>query len=164
MVIIDAHLARRGLTSLNQSGAEDLLAAKQAVISSLASETDPVTGQPTGQVTAWYQDYKDVDGTKTARTIDGFRKIISNPTFMADNANDPTWKSVAMYMKVRDQIAVTLSGRKSGNIDAKENADLRNILEYYVSQLKGGDIQFSTIYDRYLSQDKVYDKYLGLGA
>jgi hypothetical protein len=164
MTIIDNRLKDRGLTSLTQHGAEDLLAAKQAVISSLSSEIDPVTKQPTGQVSAWYQDYKDVDGTKTARTVDGFRKILSDKTFMADNANDPTWKSLAMYMKVRDQIAVTLSGRNTSNIDAKSNADLKSVLEYYISQLKNGDIQFSTIYDRYLSQDKIYDKYLGLGA
>ena len=164
MSIIDRHLQERGLTSLTQKGAEDLLAAKQTVISALASETDPSTNQSTGQVSAWYQDYKDVDGTKTARTIDGLKKIISNPTFMADNASDPTWKSVAMYLKVREQIAITLNGRQSGNIDAASNADVRAILDYYVQELKSGDIQFSTIYDRYLSQDKIYDKYLGSGA
>jgi hypothetical protein len=163
MVIIDAHLARRGLTSLNQSGAEDLLAAKQAVVQSLASETDPVTKQSTGTPSAWYQDYKDIDGTKTIRTINGFRKIINNDKFMADNAQDPTWKSVALYLKVRDSLAATLRNRPSNNIDAAENADVRGILDYYVTQLKTGDIEFATIYDRFLSQDKVYDKYLGMG-
>jgi hypothetical protein len=163
MAVIDAHLDKRGLTSVNQNGAEDLLAAKQAVIQMLASDMDPVTGQPTGTASAWYQDYKDIDGTKTSRTVAGFRKIISNDTFMADNGDDPTWKSVALYMKIRDNIATTLSGRPSKNIDAKENADIRVLLDYYVNQLKAGDLEFANIYDRFLSQDIIYDKYLGSG-
>ena len=83
---------------------------------------------------------------------------------MDDNANSPTWKSISLYMKIRDSLAVTLSGRPSGNIDAKENADVRAILDYYVNQLKVGDLEFSNIYDRFLSQDRIYDKYLGLGT
>jgi hypothetical protein len=163
MVVIDAHLAQRGLTSLSQSGAEDLAAAKQLVIQSLASEIDPVSGQSTGTPSAWYQDYKDLDGTKTIRTINGFKKIISDDKFMADNGEDPTWKSVAVYIKLRDELAATLRNRPSNNIDAQENSDIKGILDYYVNQLKTGDVEFATIYDRFLSQDKVYDKYLGMG-
>jgi hypothetical protein len=163
MAVIDAHLEKRGLTSVQQSGAEDLAYAKQAVIQQLASDVDPATGQPTGEPSAWYQDYKDVDGTKSAKTIAGFRKIISDDTFMADNGDDPTWKSVTLYLKVRDNIASSLRGRASGNIDAKENQDLRMILDYYVNQLKSGDLEFANIYERFLSQDRIYDKYLGSG-
>jgi hypothetical protein len=163
MAIIDAHLEKRGLTSLQATGAEDLAYAKQLVVQQLASDIDPVTGQPTGEPSAWYQDYKDIDGTKSAKTIAGFRKIISDDTFMKDNGDDPTWKSVTLYMKVRDSIASTLSGRASKNIDAKANQDLRMVLDYYVSQLKAGDLEFANIYDRFLSQDIIYDKYLGSG-
>lgn len=164
MTIIDANLAKRGLTSITQNGAEDLLAAKNAVVQTLGAVTDPVTGKSTGEPSAWLIDYRDVDGTKTARTVIGFKKILSNKKFMDDNANSPTWKSISLYMKVRDSLAVTLSGRPSGNIDAKENADVRAILDYYVNQLKVGDLEFSNIYDRFLSQDRIYDKYLGLGT
>ena len=163
MAVLDAHLDKRGLTSFQQSGAEDLAAAKQAIIKQLASDIDPVTGKPTGSPSAWYQDYRDIDGTKNAKTIIGFKKILGNEKFMADNADDPTWKSVAVYMKVRDRISVSLRGRPSNNIDAKENIDLRMILDYYVNQLKAGDLEFANIYDRFLSQDRIYDKYLGSG-
>jgi hypothetical protein len=163
MAVIDAHLERRGLTSLQASGAEDLAAAKQAIVQQLASDIDPVTGQPTGSPSPWYQDYRDVDGTKGAKTIIGFKKILANEKFMADNADDPTWKSVAIYMKARDAVAARLRGRPSNNIDAKENIDLRMVLDYYVNQLKAGDLEFANIYDRFLSQDRIYDKYLGSG-
>jgi hypothetical protein len=163
MAVLDAHLDKRGLTSFQQSGAEDLAAAKQAIIQQLASDIDPVTGQATGSPSPWYQDYRDVDGTKSAKTIIGFKKILGNEKFMSDNADDPTWKSVALYMKVRDSISSSLRGRPSNNIDAKENVDLRMVLDYYVNQLKSGDLEFANIYDRFLSQDRVYDKYLGSG-
>ena len=163
MAVIDAHMENRGLTSLTQNGAEDLLAAKQAVIQSLASDIDPVTKQPTGVASAWYQDYKDIDGTKTTKTVAGFKKILANDKFMADNGDDPTWKSLSLYMRIRDSISESLAGRPSKNIDAKENADIRMVLDYYVNQLKAGDLEFANIYDRFLSQDIIYDKYLGSG-
>jgi hypothetical protein len=66
-------------------------------------------------------------------------------------------------MKIRDSVSAALSGRASGNIDAKQNQDLRLVLDYYVNQLKAGDLEFANIYDRFLSQDRVYDKYLDSG-
>jgi hypothetical protein len=80
---------------------------------------------------------------------------------MADNGEDPTWKSVAIYLQLRDKLASTLSVRPSASIDAKANADLKYMLDSYVSQLKAGDLEFADIYERFLSQDKIYDKYLG---
>jgi hypothetical protein len=163
MAILDNHLAQRGLTSYQQNGAEDLLAVKNNIVAQLAVETDPVTGKSTGVPSAWYQDYRDVDGLKTAKTIVGLRKIVSNSKFMADNGSDPTWKSMSLYLEVRDAIASRLAGRPVRNIDAKENTDLRMMFDYYVNQLKSGDVEFADIFERYLSQDKVYDKYIDSG-
>ena len=163
MAILDNHLAQRGLTSYQQNGAEDLLQVKNAIIGQLAVETDPVTGASTGVPSAWYQDYRDVDGLKTAKTIVGLRKIVSNSKFMADNGSDPTWKSMSLYLEVRDAIAARLGGRAVKNIDAQENTDLRLMLDYYVNELKTGDVEFADIFERYLSQDKIYDKYIDSG-
>jgi hypothetical protein len=159
--IIDAKLAERGLTSIEQAGAEDLKYSKQVMIQAMATTKDPVTGESTGQSSAWYEDYKDTDGLKSASNVAGLRKIIANPKFMADNGEDPTWKSVAIYLQLRDKLASTLSVRPSASIDAKANADLKYMLDSYVSQLKAGDLEFADIYERFLSQDKIYDKYLG---
>jgi len=161
--LLDLELQKRGLTSYEQTGAADLKAIKSAVIQSLSSEVDPVTGQPTGVPSAWYQDYKDVDGLKTAKTVIGIRQILNNKQFMRDNADDPTWKSVAIYMKVRDDIARRLKGRAVQSIDAKSNYDLRMMLDFYVSQLRRGDVEFADIYDRYLSRDMIFDRYLDSG-
>jgi hypothetical protein len=159
--IIDAKLAERGLTSVDEAGAEDLKYSKQLMIQALATNKDPVTGESTGESSAWYEDYKDTDGLKSASNVAGLRKIVTNPKFMADNGEDPTWKSVAIYLQLRDKLASTLSVRPSASIDAKGNADLKYMLDSYVSQLKAGDLEFADIYERFLSQDKIYDKYLG---
>jgi hypothetical protein len=163
MAILDNHLAQRGLTSYQQNGAEDLLQVKNAIVGQLAVEKDPVTGSSTGTPSAWFQDYRDVDGLKTAKTIVGLRKIVSNGKFMSDNGSDPTWKSMSLYLEVRDSIAARLRSRPVKNIDAKENTDLRLMFDYYVNQLKTGDVEFADIFERYLSQDKIYDKYIDSG-
>lgn len=164
MSVIDGYLAKRGLTSITQRGAEDLKAMKDKLVASIANRYDPVTGMSTGEPSAWYVQYRDVDGSKSARTIAGFRKILSNSKFIADNENSPTWKSVAYYIQLRDSIAQQLASRSSTSVDSKDNQDLRIQLDYYVNKLKREDITFADIYDRYLSQDKIYDKNLGLGG
>jgi hypothetical protein len=160
MALLDLELQKRGLTSFEQNGAEDLKNMKAAVIDALATEIDPVTGESTNVPSAWFEDYKDVDGLRTAKTIVGLRKIVSNPTFMGDNADDPTWKSVALYLKIRDEFARKLQARSVKSLDAKANADLRLMFDFYVSQLKGGDVEFADIYERYLSRDMIFDRYL----
>jgi hypothetical protein len=160
---IDIELRRRKLPNVDAEGATDLKILKQATISNLANETDPVTGQKTGEVSAWYTDFMDRDGTKTARTVQGLRKIVQDPTFMQDNADNPTWKSVIVYLQARDMTAKLLSTRKSKDINAKENQDLKILITATALRLKAEDIGFSDLYDRYLEQDRVYDKNLGVG-
>lgn len=161
--IIDNKLAERGLHSVDQAGAEDLKAAKEMAVRSLSTEKDPVTGKSTGQPSAWYIDYRDVDGLKAAKNVNGLRKIVNNKQFMDDNGTDPTWRSVAVYLQIRDSIGRALASRPSSAITSASNADLKLSLDYYVNQLKQGDVEFADIYERFLSQDKIYDKYLDSG-
>jgi len=167
MDAIDNELQDLGLTSTQQKGAEYLAAIKAAVIKKLAVQTD-VNGQPiidpkTGQAvqTAWYDDYLDSDGSKTNRVIVGLGKILSDEKFVATNKNNPTWKSVSAYLDLRKAIASELSKRDVKSIGAKANMDLRMIYDGTVNKLKQDDkLGFAYVYDRFLSQDLVYDKYL----
>ncbi len=136
---------------------------RQAVIDALSTEIDPVTGEQTNVPSAWYQDYKDIDGLKTAKVVIGLKRIVADERFMEDNADDPTWKSVSLYLKIREEFAKKLRGRQVSSIDAKSNADLRLMLDFYVNQLKRGDVQFADIYERYLSRDMIFDRYLDSG-
>ena len=163
---VDAVLQKRGLVSVNQSGAQDLKAIKQAMVDTLAYEHDakgnPVldkSGQPV--VTPWYEAYLDPQGSKIFKVISGLNKMTdSNEKFWKDNQNNPTWKSVKTYLQVRTQLSNILANRPTKTITAKANADVMGLYEAVVGQLKQEDIGFADIYDRYLSQDQVYYKYI----
>jgi hypothetical protein len=166
---LDEELKKRQLSSIQQSGAEDLKYMKEQIIFKLSVQTDP-SGKPiidptTGTFarTAWYDDYLDSDGSKTNRVIAGLGKIINDEDFMKKNGNgkNTTWKSVSVYLDLRKQIAAQLSAREVKSIDAKANGDLKYMYDAVVSKLKNDDkLGFAYLYDRFLSQDLVYDKYL----
>lgn len=167
MDAIDNELQDLGLTSTQQKGAEYLAAIKTAVIRKLAVKTDedgqPVIDPKTGQAvqTAWYDDYLDSDGSKTNRVIVGLGKILGDKKFIETNRDNSTWKSVSAYLDLRKAVAAELAKREVKSIGAKANMDLRMIYDGTVNKLKQDDkLGFAYVYDRFLSQDLVYDKYL----
>jgi hypothetical protein len=167
MDILDTELAARGLTSIQQTGAQDLAIIKDAFINKLAVQTDaegkPVFDKKTGEYarTAWYDDYLDDDGSKTNRVIAGLGKILSNPEFVENNKNSTTWKSVTRYLEFRKSIAQELLSREAKSLNAKSNADLRIVFDAIINKLKQDDkLGFTYIYDRFLSQDLTVDKQL----
>jgi len=164
---IDEELQKRGLSSVQETGAEDLKYIKEQVISKLAVQTDadgkPLFDKSTGQYvqTAWYDDYLDSDGSKTNKVIVGLGTALNDPDFIKDNRNNTTWKSISTYLNLRNKIATELVKRDVRSIDAKANKDLRYIYDAVVNKLKSDDkLGFSYVYDRFLSQDLVFDKYL----
>ncbi len=167
MDLIDNEMAARGLTSIQQKGAEDLSIIKSAFINKLAVQTDPegkpIFNKKTGEYerTAWYDDYLDSDGSKTNRIIAGLGKILTDPDFIKNNRNSTTWKSVNQYLEFRKLVASELLQREAKSIEAKSNADLKIIYDGVVNKLKQDDkLGFSYVYDRFLSQDLVVDKQL----
>ena len=165
--LLDTELAARGLTSIQQKGAEDLAVIKSAFINKLAVQTDPegkpIFNKKTGEYerTAWYDDYLDSDGSKTNRVIAGLGKILTDPDFVKNNRNNTTWKSIDRYLEFRKIIAKELLNREARSIEAKSNADLKIIFDGFVNKLKQDDkLGFAYVYDRFLSQDLVVDKQL----
>jgi hypothetical protein len=164
---LDAELLQRGLSSIQETGAEDLKAVKEFYISKLAIQTDaegkPIFDKKTGEYarTAWYDDYLDSDGSKTNRIIAGLGAIVNDKDFMDKNGKNTTWKSVSAYLEVRKAIASELVSREVKSIDAKANYDMRLVYDVTINKMKKDDpLGFAYIYDRFLSQDLVFDKYL----
>ena len=167
MEVIDEEIKSRGLTSIQQTGAEDLALLKNTLINKLAVQTDaegkPILNKKTGEYvrTAWYDDYLDDDGSKTNRVIAGLGKILTNPEFVKNNRNNTTWKSIEQYLKLRKVIAQELLLREARSIEAKSNRDLKMVFDSVVNKLKEDDkLGFTYVYDRFLSQDLVVDKQL----
>jgi hypothetical protein len=164
---IDNALQDRGLSSTQQKGAEDLKIAKEAFIAAISRKKDNqgnfIVNEKTGQYeqSAWYDDYLDSDGSKTNRVIVGLGKILNDEKFMADNKNNVTWKSIGAYLDFRKAIAADLMQRKAKSINAKSNIDIKLAYDSVVNKLKQDDkMGFAYIYDRFLSQDLIVDKYL----
>jgi len=151
--VLDAKLVERGLSSYSVKGAADLKMVKEAVVSKLATNPD-------GSPSDWYIDYLDVDGSKTLRIINGFEKILNDKDFMSRNVDNPTWKSIATYLKFRDVFATKLAQRQSGSLSANSNKDLQLVYDVFIQKLKQDDLGFADVYDRFLSQDKLYYKAL----
>jgi hypothetical protein len=167
MDVLDGELTMRGLTSIQQTGAEDLAIVKKAFIKKFAVQTDaegkPIFNKNTGEYerTAWYDDYLDSDGSKTNRVIAGLGKILEDPEFLKDNRNNTTWKSIDRYLQLRKVIAQELLSRDVKSIEAKANADMKVIYDSVVNKLKQDDkLGFAYVYDRFLSQDLIVDKQL----
>ena len=164
---LDNQLQARGLSSTQQTGAEDLAYIKLEYIKELSTQKDP-EGKPifdnkTGQYvqTAWADDYLDSDGSKTNKVILGLSTALQDETFMKNNKNSATWKSVSAYLDIRKAIAQNLLNRDVTSINAKANADLKFIYEGMVNKLKQDDkLGFAYLYDRFLSQDLIVDRYL----
>jgi hypothetical protein len=164
---VDIELKNRGLTSTQEKGAEDIAAIKAGVINKLSVKTDsegkPIFNKVTGEfeLTAWGIDYRDSDGAKTAKVIAGLGKILTDKNFVEKNGDLPMWKSVNVYLQMRKDLAQELVKRPAMSINAKSNADVRRVYDGVVAKLKGDDpMGFAYLYDRFLSQDLVADKYL----
>ena len=149
--VLDAKLVERGLSSYSVKGAADLKMVKDAIVTKLATNPD-------GSPSDWYIDYLDVDGSKTLRVINGLNKILEDDKFMSRNIDNPTWKSIATYLKFRDVFATKLAERQSSSLDAKSNTDLKLAYDVFIQKLKQDDLGFADVYDRFLSQDKLYYK------
>jgi hypothetical protein len=173
MDVIDGEIEARIKSGVMQSssitakGAEDLKAIKEAVILNLSRQKDkdgkdildPKTG--TFAQTPWYDDYRDSDGSKTNRVVYGFSKILNDPDYIKDNKNNATVKSLNVYFDIRKKFAAELQKRDAKSIDAKSNVDIRIAYDSIVKKLKTDDpIGFGPLYDRFLSQDLLTDKYL----
>ena len=165
--VIKEELKARGLTSIQEKGAEDLAIVKAAVIKKLSIQTNPdgspVYDKKTGQYvqTPWYDDYLDSDGSKTNRVVRGLNAILNDKKFMEDHKNSSTWKSIGVYFDFRKAIAAELTLRPVKSIDAKENKDLKTLYDAVVAKLENDDkLGFKPLYERFLSQDLVSDKYL----
>jgi uncharacterized protein YbaP (TraB family) len=150
---IDSEMQRRGLTSLQSKAGADLASMKKQMVAQLGAEN-----------AAWYDDYLDTDGSKTNKIIRGLETIVNNEKFMSQYGDNPTFKSIAVYLEIRTATEAALASRESKSIDAKANADIKFAFESVANKLKQEDIGFGDLYDRWLSYDSVYDAVYSQGV
>lgn len=171
---VNAQLFQRGLKTLNDKGAEDLLAQKRGFVKMLSSVymPDGATRNPYYNQ-QWTEAYNTTDPSKADRTAANLADIVT----ASELQGRPDIQALQQYLNLRASVKTALAQREgsgvkgnyksaqvlsSGNIDATKNSDLKAYFQNGVMQLIEGNTYFQTLHDKYLSKD-MFDHYDGTG-
>jgi hypothetical protein len=138
MDLIEAVRIKRGLTSLQAKGAEDLKAAKDAFVASL-EQTNP--------------DWAEVRGKMDTGKIMNFLKFAQKATEDPRLATRADVQTMSEYLKGRQMLVDVLAKRKSHSLDNKDNADLKAVWDTFTGLLIDKDVTFNRVYTRILEKD-----------
>lgn len=148
MNLLDSQLFAQGYQSYNDSGAEELQAIKQLMITDLSNRNRD-----------WQADYLNVDRGKWIYRMQAMRSMLSNQKWMADNGNRTVVQAMAVYLQARNQVARELQTRKAygaaSTLTAKANADLDGYWNSVVARLIQASPEFEDFYNRFLQNDPV---------
>lgn len=139
---VDAELAKRGLTSLNSSGAEDI-----------AQWKTQFRNEVMEQLPAWGVDYTESIGSSIGAKMDQLRGIAFDKRMKhrADMAG------LRHYLTKREEVAQYLNQNYanggSRNLQADENSDIREAWNGWVAQLKERNPMFADMHTRWLDSD-----------
>jgi hypothetical protein len=149
MDYLDSQLFAQGYESYSQSGAEELNLLKQAFTRQLATTNKD-----------WAADFYSVDRGKWIYRMQTIQTILTDPTWVKDNASRPIVSQLAIYYTTRTKIARELASRKAsggaGSLEANDNEDLNSLWMSTVATLRkesGGE--FDAFYQRFLQNDPV---------
>ncbi len=150
--VINAKMAERGITSLNQSGALDLRTIKDQF---LANMNDPTSQDYNPD---WYDQYTGAQTNWNTR-IQSLEELVSDPN-LTNNPGRTDLKVLGQYLEGRQEINQYLAARpnKEGQpttLADKENADLASQWDAFVSQLVMSNTNFALIYQHLLAGDPV---------
>jgi hypothetical protein len=137
-----ADLSDRGLTNINDEGAEDLKQAQEAFLN-VAEEKYP----------EWHKEFMTVDRGAADRNIRELVEIASDRRLR----NRDDIRGLAEYLILRDQTELELARRAAEGgaktLRAKANADLAQQFNDSVFALKDSNLSFGDLWTRFLSHD-----------
>jgi hypothetical protein len=150
---VQAELYARGLTNIQQSGAEDIARYRTDQIQQLMREYP-----------AWATAWNTSDRT-IYQKVEAMKEIAANPQF--DNRLDI--QGLRDYLTIREQVTHELDqayaqGYASRNLQAQENYALRNWFYNAVGQIIQKNPAFGELYSRYLNQDTLEQGSGGYGG
>ncbi|HEY6019381.1 MAG TPA: hypothetical protein VIY48_05580 [Candidatus Paceibacterota bacterium] len=168
-----SQLFDRGLKSFEDEGAEDLLAEKKSLVSTLS---DPQTLDENGDTienpyynSAWSKEYNSFDTNHYDRSAASLRQIVDDPEIWSKAVNPDG--SIGMrsdiyrlktYLTYRNDVQRALILRNeddgSDDINAESNADIKQQWNALVIALVESDTQFADLHSRYLSRDMGFDQ------
>jgi hypothetical protein len=150
--VLNAKMAERGLTSMNQSGAQDLRTLKDQFLYNMNNPTSQDYNPD------WYEQYTGAKTDWSAR-IQSLTALVSDVNIVNNPARTDL-KSLGQYLEARQEINQYLAARpnKEGlptTLADKSNADLAAQWDAFVSQLVMSNTNFALIYQHLLAGDPV---------
>ena len=169
---LTAQLYQRGLRTMNDKGAQDLLQQKIALVKMLGSPTMPDGVTPNQFYNEqWTKAYNAFDPSADNRKALAMQQIVTAKELQGR----PDIQGLSQYLAMRATIQSELATRENakppktmsealrsmyGDINAKKNQDLKAYFQNYVMALIEANPAFQTLHDHYLSKD-MFDHYDG---
>lgn len=152
---LHSQLEGRGLKSFEDSGAEDLRTAKQAVTMLYGDPQLPDGSANPFYNEAWSQDFYSFDAKKNDRIVNALTDVAYSD--LAKQSQRSDLRRLQEYLAGRKAVLALLSQRDAAGgaktLGAKANADLATVWGRYVDGLIESDTRFGDLYHRYLSRD-----------
>lgn len=152
---INSELVARGLSDLNEPGAEDLLDKKRAYTKLYSSPLMPDGSPNSHYLKAWAEDYNTLDRAKYSKLIPAMEQIVASP--MGQDPRRTDLRSLEKYLQLRRRVSGEL-GRRAANggsaaLGAIQNSDVMQYWSQNVSALVLADTSFGDLHHRYLARD-----------
>jgi hypothetical protein len=141
----EAIMQQRGLTSLRQSGARDLLEQRRQFVEN--ASRNPLYN-------AWYRDYTEGASSRTDSVIRAFRIALNNEGFMKDRQGDTTFEAAYVYLQYREQIIEAVKKSPYRSLRAKGNQELADTWDAFRANMATRYPKWGIIQARYLNGDE----------
>lgn len=152
MSVLNAKMAERGITSLNNKNATDLRTIKDQFLNNMNDPSNPEYNA------AWYEQYTGAKVDWNARIV-SLENLVSDPN-LVNNPGRTDLKVLGQYLEGRQEINAMLAQRPARTglpttLADKKNADLAAQWDAFVSQLVMSNTNFALVYQHLLAGDPV---------
>lgn len=166
---IQANMLEAGYASFDERGAEEFAAQKRGLVALLTQ--NHVTAEqavalgienPRGKEFVenpyynrdWEEDWNTQDRGFYERRILDLTAVANEPDLDPRiNPMRADIRGLREYLSVREAVTIELSKRKSDDLNAKGNADLKGLFRQFVFDISERNIAFAELHNRYLSRD-----------
>lgn len=143
MDVINGVLQQRGLTSIMQSGAKDLLETKRIMVDRLRN--DP-------RYDAWYGDYSNFSSSRTLDSVMAITEALQTKSFREANMDSPVWQPGGMadqYIAGRERVMAALST----TTDSLQKRAIKEEWQVFRGRLAAMSPEWATKQEKYLAGD-----------
>jgi hypothetical protein len=144
----DAILEQRGLRTVQNTGAEDLLQERRDFLE--AAKSNPLYN-------AGYLDLVEGSSSRTNSTVNAFQIALNDEKFMSDIAKNPAkapvFEAAYLYMQKREQIIEEVRNSPFRTLRAKGNQEIANDWDDFRTALTRRYTKWGIVANRYLNGD-----------